>query len=253
MAKAIHNHGRFECSEPAGLVIALRRLARFGWRARRHGIEAIEMSRTKRFLCGVGVVAAILVAAARSASATVIEFQATDLTDLVSGDDLWMYRYFVSDFVFAADQGFSISFDTALYRNLQDPPPSVGADWDLLAIQPDLALPSAGLYDALALVDGASLAQSFTLSFTWLGVAGSEPGSQAFTVNQFDAAGNIILPFLEVGQTIPFGQTSLVPEPSTLLLVGSGLALALRRRRRPQRTGASSGDWCVRLRSRFLG
>ena len=176
----------------------------------------------KRLCYAVGFVGALALAPA-PAEATIIEFEATDLLDFVAGDDLWMYRYFVSDFVFDADQGFSISFDTALYRNLQDPLPSVGADWDLLAIQPSQALPSAGLYDALALVKDASLKHPFSLSFTWLGGPGSAPGSQTFTVNQFDEKGNI--------KILERGQTSQVPEPSTLLLVGSGLALALRRRR----------------------
>lgn len=208
------------------------------------------MSRTKRCLCGVGVVAAILVGAARPASATVIEFEATDLTDLVSSEDLWMYRYFVSDATFLADQGFSIFFDTALYRNLQDPLPSVGADWDILTLQPDPALPSAGVFDALALVSGPSLAQPFSVTFSWLGAPDAVPGSQPFEVYQLDQAGQPIA--FERGVTTLRGATT-VPEPSTVVLVGIGSALALSRRRRAQRTGASSGDWRVRLRSRLPG
>jgi hypothetical protein len=180
------------------------------------------MVKMKPLCCAFGFVGALALAPA-PAEATIIEFEATDLSDFVVGEDLWLYHYFVSEFVFDVDQGFSISFDTALYRNLQDPPPSVGTDWDLLAIQPSLELPSPGLYDALALVKSASLTQPFSLSFTWLGAPGSAPGSQTFTVNEFDDKGNISI--LDVGKTSP------VPEPSTLILVGSGLALALRRRR----------------------
>lgn len=157
-----------------------------------------------------------------------ISYLATDLPDSAPGEDLWEYRYFVSDFDFEADQGFSIDFGHALYSDLQDPPPPVNADWDPVSFQPDPGLTSAGLYDALALVSGASLADPFVVSFTWLGGALQTPGSQPFTVNQFDSTGSLTV--LETGTTVPFGQP--IPEPSSLVLVALGAAGVARARRR---------------------
>jgi hypothetical protein len=140
-----------------------------------------------------------------------------------------MYAYMVTDVDFEADRGFSVYFIPGLYSDLQDPPPAASADWDILTQQPDLALPADGIYDALALVNGASLGQPFALTFRWLGAPGTAPGSQAFTINQFDPVGNIS--FIESGQTAQRGDVSSVPEPSTILLVGSSIALARRRLR----------------------
>ena len=130
-------------------------------------------------------------------------------------------RNLVSDFVFGVDQGFSVYFDVALYANLQNPPPAISADWDAITLAPDLVLPSDGLYDVLALAAGASLAQPFSLTFEWLGGPGSAPGSQAFTVNEYDEFGDIS--FLESGETRPL---ATVPEPSSLILLGSGFLVA---------------------------
>lgn len=176
-------------------------------------------------------VATLTTGMARSADAATIGFEALDLVDLVAGEDLWEYRYFVSDFTFQADQGFSIYFDTGLYRDLQDPPPLVNDAWDVISIQPEAALPDPGFYDALALQDGASPATPFVLGFTWLGGA-MAPGSQRWTVNQFDASGNLV-GFLDEGQTIPRTDPAPVPEPSTLLLMsgGAGCLAWIRRRR----------------------
>jgi hypothetical protein len=159
-------------------------------------------------------------------AAPIIEFVATDLADVVPGEDLWQYEYFVSGWLFQPNQGFSVYFDQGLYTNLQSPPSFVNADWDPISIQPDPVLTSDGFYDALALVPNASLASAFMLNFAWLGGPAATPGSQAFTLNEFDAAGN--LSFLFAGQTIP---RAAVPEPSTLLLMSSVAALALLRRR----------------------
>ena len=46
-----------------------------------------------------------------SASAAKITYEVTDLSDIIAGEDLWKYTYTVSDYVFNADNGFSIFFD----------------------------------------------------------------------------------------------------------------------------------------------
>ena len=182
----------------------------------------------RRILPPITLVLALVTPPPGHASPIVIEFDAIDLADTTAGEDLWEYRYFVTDFDVLADQGFSISFDFTRYTDLQSPAPAVNADWDVATFQPDAVLQSDGLYDALALTGGASLADAFVLSFVWLGAPGTTPGSQPFTVNQFDEDGNLTV--IDTGRTVPVGQTPL-PEPSTLLLVvtaGAGLARRLR-------------------------
>jgi hypothetical protein len=167
-----------------------------------------------------------------TAAAIQIAYLATDVADTGPGEDLWEYQYFVTGFDFAADQGFGIAFDAALYAGLEDPPPAVNADWDPIVFQPDPGLASAGIYDALALVTGASLADPFVLTFAWLGGPGQTPGPQPFTLNAFDAGG--LLTVLETGTTVPYAAP--VPEPSTLVLVTIGAAGAAWRARAARRT-----------------
>lgn len=166
------------------------------------------------------------------ASPVQIAYLATDLPDTVPGEDRWLYEYFVSGFTFDADQGFSIAFDASLFADLADPPPPVNTDWDPLTFQPDPALDSPGLYDALALASGASLTDPFVVSFTWLG-GPQTPGFQFFTVNAFDASG--FLTVLETGRTVPLIQP--IPEPATGVLVALAMAGTMWRRRRSSRTG----------------
>lgn len=141
--------------------------------------------------------------------ATSIIYEATDMIDTTPGQDLWEYAYTVSDYSFDTNYGFTIFFDYTLYSDLEDSPPFVNTNWDTMVWQPDLSIPDDGVYDALALVNGASLADTFTLGFVWLG--SSAPGPQYFEV--YDNTWN----------TVESGQTAPVPEPATLLLFGSGL------------------------------
>jgi hypothetical protein len=165
----------------------------------------------------------------------IIRYQATDLTDLIVGEDLWQYQYTISYSTaetFLENQAISIFFDRSLYRDLEDPPPAV-ADWFAFVLQPSLTLPADGEYDALALMDDPSLANPFSLSFVWQGGAGKTPGSQPFLLSQFDGGG-IYVGGIGSGRTIPMGGT-VIPEPGTLLLVGLGLAgLAMARGNRKQ-------------------
>lgn len=147
--------------------------------------------------------------------ATAISYTATDLTDVVSGEDLWEYSYSVSENTFDTDYGFTIYFDLGLYDFLDPAPAAPNVDWDVISWDPDPFLPDGGGYDALARTDNASLADLFTISFVWLGGAGG-PGAQAFDV--YDPS----------WQTIESGSTTSaaapVPEPATMLLFATGLA-----------------------------
>ena len=171
------------------------------------------------FTITTAIILTLLLFPAGKAHAITILYEATDLTDVTPGQDLWKYAYTVSDYSFDMDYDFTIWFDYTLYSALEDPPPFVNADWDPIVWQPDTSIPDDGAYDALSLVDAASLADPFTVSFVWLG--SGTPGSQPFDV--YDPSFN----------TIESGQTSPVPEPASVLLVGSALAgLAVLRKRK---------------------
>jgi hypothetical protein len=163
----------------------------------------------------------VLLAAAGSAQATTILSTATDLPDALGPrGDLWQYSYTISGFTFPANFSFTIFFDRNLYSDLEESSSVVHPDWDIVIVQPDLLFSADGFYDALALVDGASLADPFTVRFVWLGGNSAPPGAQPFTINEFDNRG-ILLRIVEPdGQTQP---TAAVPEPGTLGLCEVGL------------------------------
>ncbi len=159
----------------------------------------------------------------QSASAISITYTATNLPDSTVGDDLWQYTYLVEDNEFAVDNGFSILFDHTKYSQLENPAPTVNADWDILTLEPDPLLPDDGVYDALSLVNSPSLSDVFSLNFIWSGVG--TPESQPFEL--FDDSFAIIT----TGNTaLESGVVSNVPLPATILLFGSGFGLLMFRR-----------------------
>ena len=153
-----------------------------------------------------------LVIPIKATQATIINYEATDLANITSGEDLWQYTYTVSDYTFAKDTGFTIYFDDAI----EIFPLSSNLNWDILTWDPDLTIPDHGAYDALALENNASLTDPFMLSFVWLGI--SPPGPQDFQVYSLIDGFEI----LESGRTV--AAATPVPEPATLLLLGSVLA-----------------------------
>jgi len=104
-------------------------------------------------------------------------------------------------------------FDYSLFGDLEAFPAPLNTDWDMLTLNPDLLLPDNGVYDAMALMDAASLLDPFTVSFVWLG--SGRPGCQAFDI--YDSS----------FQTIESGWTTSgatpVPESGTMTFVGVGL------------------------------
>lgn len=169
-----------------------------------------------RALCAtlglVGALSAPLVGAAT------ITYEATDLPDVVVGQDLWEYSYHVSG-TFNAFEGFDVLFSPSLYAALQTDPVAPNADWLALTIPIDAGLPADGVYDATALKDGPSLDDPFRVQFVWLG--SGTPGAQPFVL--FDANFD----------PLPGGLTTPVPEPSTWAFLAGALALfGLRRLKR---------------------
>jgi hypothetical protein len=134
-----------------------------------------------------------------------ITYKATDLSNVVPGEDLWQYEYRVNAFSFGVNQGFTIFFKVGDFQDLQSPPPPVNADWDVTTIQPDPLLPDDGFYDGLSLsASGASLADPFVLDFVWKG--SGIPASQPYDIYDLGP------PFavLTSGFTVP---ATAVPEP----------------------------------------
>ncbi|RNC70140.1 MAG: PEP-CTERM sorting domain-containing protein [Desulfuromonadales bacterium] len=171
----------------------------------------------RRILAG----AALVLCVAASAGATVIEYEIFDLTDSVVGEDLWEYRYHVSGQSFPTNYGFDIFFllsNQFTFGDMEVTPLAPNADWDVISIQADPNLPHDGRYDALALVDNASLVDPFSLSFIWRD--SGTPASQPFEI--FDDTFAVI----EQGMTIPYVRdpANTVPEPGTIVLLGVGIA-----------------------------
>jgi hypothetical protein len=185
----------------------------------------------KRILIAACVVVGTMAFNAADAQAIAIQFDTTN-----KGGDVWQYSYSVSDFAFGANQALFIDFDSNLYSDLQDTTPLIQDTsptpqpvWFTTTFPTSVATPGnvgdlpPGSFVAVSLVDGASLATPFTMTFTWLG--SGTPGSQPFTVYQLDGDLNVV-------DVLASGATSAVPEPATLALTATGLAFAVIRRRR---------------------
>ena len=152
-----------------------------------------------------------------------IRYETNNLADVVLGEDLWEYSFFLSGFNFQTNQGFSVFLDHTRYAKLAHPnQSSLDPLWDLLVVQPDLSLAADGFLDALAKGNSPSLAIPFRLQFVWLG--GTEiPGDVPFYT--YDLNGPNF-------QILAGGMTSLAPEPQVWAFLGlGGLAWLVRRKR----------------------
>jgi hypothetical protein len=157
-------------------------------------------------------------------SATIIQYEIQDLPDLVVGQDLEAYRYFVSGFPFSANQGFTIYFDLNRYSGLTNPS-APNAQWNVLVLQPDNNLPADGAFDAVTTINGPSVASPFMVQF--IRTAGI-PASQPFDINEFDSQGNFVR-VVESGFTVP--RLAAVPEPDFCWVTGIATVFLLVRRR----------------------
>ncbi|MBI1924830.1 hypothetical protein HYR99_11340 [Candidatus Poribacteria bacterium] len=61
------------------------------------------------------------------------------MPDTTPGKDRWQYRYFVSDYTFKANHGFTIHFDHTLYKKIEDPPP-VNGDWEAIVGKKEISI-----------------------------------------------------------------------------------------------------------------
>ena len=152
----------------------------------------------------------------QTSNAISLVYEATNLMDTTVGEDLWEYKYTLSDLAVIQYTGFTIFFDPVLYGDIEDFPPASApnADWDVLTFDPDPFLPDDGVYDALALIDAASLLDPFIVEFVWLG-AGT-PGAQPFELYEYN-------PLTDSATSLSSAVTSPIPEPSTWVLLTSGI------------------------------
>jgi hypothetical protein len=162
---------------------------------------------------------ALVASMSTATAAPSIAYVATDLPDLVAGEDLWSYTYLVSG-PLGSFESFNVFFSPAEYGTGIS---MLGADGALSPLlTPPMLAPDADGILSLTAVDplpGGSTIQA-SVQFAWLG-AGA-PGAQSFSLldDQFNV--------------VTTGLTSAVPEVTSLSLVLAGLVtlIALPRRRR---------------------
>jgi hypothetical protein len=140
------------------------------------------------------------------------------------------YTYYASDITFLANQELDIEFSAGLYGAIGGGQITPG--FDLMLFQPNNPPGAPGIFSAFALQDVAAGAP-WSVEFTFLG--SNRPGSQSFSIEQFDENGQFITT-LETGSTVPAGSpASNVPEPGTfgfisLVVVGRIVWWAVSRR-----------------------
>ncbi len=175
--------------------------------------------------CGLGGMALGVVCSLAHAAS--VSHQATDLADVIAGQDLWQLDYTVSgpfgafdaiNVLFAADQYGAISLQSVA------PPGSL----DTLLIPTNAQLGTDGQLNLSALQDkAASFSAKVSVNVVWLGTA--QPGGQPF--EWLDADFNV----KAAGLTTP---TAAVPELPSLALALLGAGLVTWRSRRYARLNA---------------
>jgi hypothetical protein len=190
------------------------------------------MSKGQATLVLVALLGFSCAVASPSAKADGVQYQATQ----VSGDS-WQYTYTLTGTPLGAYQAFTVFFDPTLTSNLVDTsmdatdPASLAAEnWLSFSIPFDPSLNSDGFYSALALINDDSMTEAFTITFDYSGLG--QPGSQMFSIDQFDAFGNLVKN-LQTGETTPVGVTAPEPGAGVLLILGlAGIVTGMFRKQR---------------------
>jgi len=132
------------------------------------------------------------------------------------------YHYFLSGFDFLLNEALDIQFGELGPDNLfgQLSNGVAPAGFDLMLFQPNNPPQAPGDYSALAIMDHPSLTGTFSVDFTLTGTG--MPGSQVFSISQFDSNGNFV-GLVASGSTELVG--SGVPEPAGFLPCGVALII----------------------------
>ena len=161
---------------------------------------------TRRVLAAI---AGLLCIGLQPAGATTVRYDVTNLSA-----NTWEYAYTVNNDTLGFNiEEFTVYFESGLYQNLAITGPIAVPGWDPLTVEPNNFLNNDGFYDALAVTGGLAPGDSiggFTVRFDFLGTG--VPGSQLFEV--VDPVNFTVL---------DAGQTSLVPVPAAVWLLGSGI------------------------------
>jgi hypothetical protein len=170
-------------------------------------------------------------------AATIVQSQ------LTNAGTTGIYQYVVSGFNFSANQPclsdslppgnpafecfdvLDIEFDPNVFSQISNGVAPAG--FEVLLFQPDNPPQAPGDYIAEAMVNQPSLNGTFSVDFALTG--NGTPGSQQYSINQFDTAGSFMgaVPLNASGQTV--GSTVLpasgAPEPASLSLCGAALIM----------------------------
>ena len=155
------------------------------------------------------VAAVTVLAVSGAAAATDVRFAATNLADIVSGQDLWRYDFTVLGGL-GDSESVNVLFGPTDYGQLQ----VISADARLLpsAIDPLPSLPADGILSLFAAgtIAASDPAPAAALQFVWMG--SGAPGAQPF--EKLNDSFNLVAT----------GVTSPVPEAGTGAMLAAGLA-----------------------------
>ncbi len=133
------------------------------------------------------------------------------------------YTYFVSGDALPANHYFDILFPNSVYTSISN---GIADGWDLLLFQVNDPAGSDGRYSALSMPS--TFTGPFSVHFIWSG-GGNGPGAQAFELYNDSSV-------LQLSGTTTLRQTTEpptgIPEPATLGILASGLALIITLKRR---------------------
>ncbi len=144
--------------------------------------------------------------------------------EIITGSE-WIHNYTVTNSSLAQGiEEFTIWFDYDKYTSIQDASDAaLDTDWDQLVWQPNGALQIDGGFDALALTVPIGIAESvsgFAVSFLWTG--SGDPSSQYYEIINPD----------NPSEVLDSGFTTMIPEPTSLMLLIGSLACLARKRRK---------------------
>jgi hypothetical protein len=156
----------------------------------------------------------LLLSAAMLPAATLnIEYEVSTIN---APTNEFKYTYFVSGDALPANHYFDILFPNSVYTSISN---GIADGWDLLLFQVNDPTGADGRYSALSMPS--TFTGPFSVQFVWSG-GGNGPGSQAFELYNDSRV-------LQLSGTTTLRQTTEpptgIPEPSTLLILTSGLAL----------------------------